>query len=180
MSGEHARPSTLFHFARVSEGCPAHAARRRHPFRRRLRGRILAYRDIEFLASETTGERGAGEGFLLLVHVRKVVGEIRYRRCAACARGVITGVDIDAVFRSTGLDTRALSHLRARHPGIAWQSTLTLRTTRGLLRRMRIPTSDVGGDVGAPCRTTGYAACGRSGRRPGVREDVRVGGRLDS
>ncbi|WP_329403894.1 hypothetical protein OG523_05690 [Streptomyces virginiae] len=151
MSAEHARPSRLFHFARGIEGCPAHAARRRHPFTRRLRGRILAYRDIEFVASETRCDRGADEGFLLLVHVGKVVGEIRYRRCAACARGVITGVDIDPVFRSTGLDTRALSHLRARHPGIAWRSTLTLRTTRGLLRRMRIPTSDAGADVGATC-----------------------------
>ncbi|GGX23238.1 hypothetical protein GCM10010353_42840 [Streptomyces chryseus] len=54
---------------------------------------------------------------------------------------MITGVDMDDRLRSTGLGTRALSHLRSRYPSITWRSTLTLRTTRELLRRMRIPTT---------------------------------------
>jgi hypothetical protein len=52
---------------------------------------------------------------------------------------VITGVDIDAHLHSTGIGTRAVSHLRSRHPGISWRSTLTMRTTRDLMRRMRVP-----------------------------------------
>lgn len=154
MSGDHARPTTggLFRSAPAPgpargpapEACPAHAATRRRAFGRRLRRRILAYRGIEFLTSHIPGEPGPGEECLLLVHTRKVVGQVHYRLCDVCAEGVITGVDIDAPFRSTGLGTRALSHLRSRHPGIAWRSTLTLRTTRDLLRRMRIPTAGPG------------------------------------
>ncbi|MFD9568682.1 hypothetical protein ACFWBI_02430 [Streptomyces sp. NPDC059982] len=156
MSGEHARPtSTLFHSAPEHEtATAAHAAKRRHTLRRRLRRRILAYSGIEFLTPDSseganTGT-GTGEERLLLVHDGSVVGRVRYHLCAACAEGVITGVEIDASFRSTGLDTRALSHLRARHPGVSWHSTLTRRTTRDLLRRMRIPTS-APGTPGALC-----------------------------
>ncbi|MFJ3963223.1 N-acetyltransferase [Streptomyces sp. NPDC090036] len=54
---------------------------------------------------------------------------------------MITSVDIDECFLSSGLGNRALAHLRSRHPGISWRSTLSLRTTRDLLRRMRIPAS---------------------------------------
>ncbi|KOX29129.1 hypothetical protein ADL06_13140 [Streptomyces sp. NRRL F-6491] len=79
-----------------------------------------------------------------MVHDRQVVGEVHYRTCAPCARGVITDVTLDERFHGSGLGTRALSHLRARHPGTAWRSTLTLRATRDLLRRMRIPTTDSG------------------------------------
>ncbi|MFG2617306.1 hypothetical protein ACGFXC_06750 [Streptomyces sp. NPDC048507] len=158
MSGEHARPtSTLFPSAPQDEtAAPAHAARRRHAFRRRLRRRILAYSGIEFLAPEPSALPGTGTGTgpgeecLLLLHSGGVVGRVRYHLCAACAEGVITGVEIDASFRSTGLDTRALSHLRASHPGVAWRSTLTRRTTRDLLRRMRIPAS-VPGAPGSVC-----------------------------
>ncbi|OKK15698.1 hypothetical protein AMK16_27270 [Streptomyces sp. CB00455] len=81
---------------------------------------------------------------MLLVHVRRVVGQVHYRRCTTCAEGVITGVDIDADFLGSGLPTRALSHLHSRHPGIIWRSTLTGRTTRDLLRRMRIPATPAG------------------------------------
>ncbi|WP_240805653.1 hypothetical protein [Streptomyces sp. A1547] len=106
---------------------------------RRLRRRILAYRDIEFLSTRIPGDPGPGQECLLLVHGRKVVGQIHYRLCTTCGEGVITGVDIDEHFLSSGLPTRALAHLRSRHPGTTWRSTLTLRTTRNLLRRMRIP-----------------------------------------
>lgn len=109
---------------------------------RRLRRRILAYRHIDLLSSHIPGDTGTGDEVLLLVHVRRVVGEVHYRMCPACAEAVITGVDIDAFFLGTGLDTRALSHLRARHPGLVWHSTLNLRGTRDLLRRSRILDGD--------------------------------------
>ncbi|MFD5145213.1 hypothetical protein [Streptomyces sp. NPDC058401] len=90
------------------------------------------------MSSQVPDSVGASEEVLLLVHVRKVVGEVQYRMCRTCAEAVITGVDMDARFRGTGLDTRALAHLRARHPGLAWHSTLNLRGTRDLLRRSRV------------------------------------------
>ncbi|MFD9357297.1 hypothetical protein [Streptomyces sp. NPDC060031] len=150
MSGFHARPAVV-RSAPETAASP-HAARhgRRGGFVKRLRLRILAYRDIEFLSSHIPGiTDGAGAGpqeeCLLLVRVRKVVGQVHYQTCADCGEGVITGVDIDEPFHSSGLDTRALSHLRSRHPDITWRSTLTRRTTRGVLRRMRIPaTTDTG------------------------------------
>ncbi|MGW7459948.1 hypothetical protein [Streptomyces sp. NPDC054797] len=148
MSGDHARPtSALFRAAPApAHEAPPRAARhgRREGFARRLRRRILAYRDIEFLSTRIPGESGPGQECLLLVHVRKVVGQVHYRLCTSCAEGVITGVDIDAHFLASGLPHRALSHLRSRHPGITWRSTLTGRTTRDLLRRMRIPTTCAG------------------------------------
>ncbi|MEU9256706.1 N-acetyltransferase [Streptomyces sp. NPDC048270] len=79
-----------------------------------------------------------------MVHVRKVVGQIHYRTCTTCGEGVITGIHIDHRLLPTGIGTRALSHLHSRHPGITWRSTLTLRTTPDLLRRMRIPVGTVG------------------------------------
>ncbi|MER6788442.1 hypothetical protein ABT330_28175 [Streptomyces sp. NPDC000658] len=82
---------------------------------------------------------GAGEECLLLVHIRKVVGQVTYRACDECAEGVIIDVVLDEPFRDCGLGTRALSHLRSRHPGVTWRTTLETRLTRGLLRRMRIP-----------------------------------------
>ncbi|WP_167161900.1 hypothetical protein [Streptomyces sp. MBT27] len=121
---------------------------------RRLRRRLFAYRDIEFLSTHVPGAPGPcssgprsaapGEERLLLVHIRRVVGEIHYRTCGQCAAGMITGIDIDEDLHRTGLDTRALSHLRSRHPGISWHSTRALRTRRDLLRRMRIPTVRAG------------------------------------
>ncbi|WP_234323832.1 GNAT family N-acetyltransferase [Streptomyces sp. NRRL F-2580] len=82
---------------------------------------------------------------LLLVHIRKVVGQVHYRICPECAEGVITGVALEERFRDTGLGTRALSHLSSRHPGVSWRSTLNLRATRDLLRRMRVPTTSTAG-----------------------------------
>ncbi|MET9463752.1 hypothetical protein ABZY44_02815 [Streptomyces sp. NPDC006544] len=153
MSGLHARPALVR--SAPETAVSSHAARhgRRGGFARRLRRRILAYRDIEFLSSHIPGTStgtGLQEECLLLVHIRKVVGQVHYRACADCGQGVITGVDIDQPFHSSGLDTRALSHLRSRHPDLTWRSTLTRRTTRDLLRRMRIPTADVA-DTGCAC-----------------------------
>lgn len=159
MHGQHARPtgSTLFGSASTARGSAPGQTGAKHSRRGRITGRfrrrILAYRAIEFLSTHIPDGPGSGPGeeCLLLVHIRQVVGQVHYRMCADCARGVITAVAIDRRFHSTGLGTRALSHLRSRHPGIAWRSTLSMRTTRDLLRRMRIPatTSD------APCPHTG-------------------------
>ncbi|MFF8382090.1 hypothetical protein [Streptomyces kanasensis] len=145
MHGQHARPtSTLFGPAcGVRTPTPAQAGAkhsRRDRISGRLRRRILAYRAIDFLSTHIPEHSGPGEECLLLVHIRQVVGQIHYRICPDCAQGVITAIVIDERFHSTGLGTRALSHLRSRHPGLAWRSTLSMRTTRDLLRRMRIPT----------------------------------------
>ncbi|MGW0117823.1 hypothetical protein [Streptomyces sp. NPDC003327] len=96
------------------------------------------------------GPSGTGEERLMLVHARQVVGQISYRICSTCARGVITTVVIDERFHGCGLGTRALSHLRSRHPGTVWHSTTPQRATRDLLRRMRIPVRP----SGEPCPHT--------------------------
>ncbi|MFF3319923.1 hypothetical protein ACFYV5_31085 [Streptomyces sp. NPDC003035] len=121
---------------------------RRSGITARVRRRLLAYRAIEFSSTHLLGDPGPGEECLLLVHIRQVVGQVRYRMCPECAQGVITAVTIDERFHSTGLGTRALSHLRSRHPGITWRSTLSRRVPRDLLRRMRIP--DLTGPSAAP------------------------------
>ncbi|GGY90090.1 hypothetical protein [Streptomyces avidinii] len=142
MSGDHARSTSALFRSAPQPGAPPYAARqgrRREGLGRRLRRRIRAYRDIEFLSTHIPGDPSPGQECLLLVHVRKVVGQVHYQICTACGTGVITGVDIDEYFLSSGLGNRALAHLRSRHPGISWRSTLNLRTTRDLLRRMCIP-----------------------------------------
>lgn len=111
----------------------------------RLRRRLLVYRSIEFLSSSVPGGTRPDEECLLLVHIRKVVGQVRYRLCDHCEEGVITDVTLEERFRSTGLGTRALSHLRSRHPSVRWRSTLNLRATRDLLRRMSIPATGATG-----------------------------------
>ncbi|MFF9287178.1 hypothetical protein [Streptomyces griseosporeus] len=155
MYGQHARPASSSEFgtASVAETSPAgHGAKhsRRGRLTGHLRRRILAYRAIEFLSTHIPDNPGPGEECLLLVHIRQVVGRVQYRICTNCAQGVITAVVIDERFLSTGLGTRALSHLRSRHPGLAWRSTLHKRTTRDLLRRMRIPTTH----AATPCPHT--------------------------
>ncbi|MFD0141479.1 MULTISPECIES: hypothetical protein [unclassified Streptomyces] len=153
MYGQHARPtsSSLFGPASASEAsAPGHTGAkysRRSRLTGRLRRRILVYRAIDFLSTHIPDTSGPGEECLLLVHIRQVVGRVEYRICTDCAQGVITAVVIDERFHNTGLGTRALSHLRSRHPGLAWRSTLRKRTTRDLLRRMRIPTTT----SAAPC-----------------------------
>ncbi|MEU2118150.1 hypothetical protein ABZ567_21510 [Streptomyces sp. NPDC016459] len=155
MHGQHARPtSTLFGPAPTAQTPPSGRAGAKHSRRGRLVGRLhrrlLAYRAIDFLSTHIPDHSGPGEECLLLVHGRQVVGQVQYRICADCAQGVITAITLDERFCSTGLDTRALSHLRSRHPGVAWRSTLSRRTTRDLLRRMRIPTIP----VDTPCPHT--------------------------
>lgn len=145
MHGHHARPTSRGLIGRASTAepePPGHVGAkhiRRGRRTGRLRRRVLAYRAIEFQSTHIPDGPGPGDECLLLVHTRQVVGQVRYRVCADCARGVISAVVIDERFRSTGLGTRALSHLRSRHPGLTWRSTLRMRTTRDLLRRMRIP-----------------------------------------
>ncbi|MET9958112.1 GNAT family N-acetyltransferase [Streptomyces sp. NPDC006326] len=146
MHGQHARPtSTLFGPASHDQTPAPEQDGARHSRRGRLTGRlrrrILAYRSIELLSSRLPGDSSPGEECLLLVHIRKVVGQVHYRICTHCAQGVITGVALEERFRNTGLGTRALSHLRSRHPGVSWCSTLNLRATRDLLGRMRVPTT---------------------------------------
>ncbi|MFD6109169.1 hypothetical protein ACFWG0_03545 [Streptomyces yangpuensis] len=168
MSGDHARStSALFRSAPGPEAPHAARHRRRGRLGRWWRRRILAYRDIEFLSTHIPGDPGPGQECLLLVHVRKIVGQVHYRICTDCGQGLITGIDIDGNLVSSGLGNRALSHLRARHPGMSWRSTLSLRTTRDLLRRMRIPAASA--DV--PCvhgltAADPAATAGSHGRRP--------------
>ncbi|MFE9404221.1 hypothetical protein ACFYNY_20980 [Streptomyces sp. NPDC006530] len=147
MHGHHARPAnSLFGLISAtgssSDGRAGvkHSGPGRFRFTGRLRRRILAYRAIDFLSTHIPGASGPGEECLLLVHIRQVVGQIHYQYCDRCAEGIITAVTIDERFRSAGLGTRALSHLRSCHPRITWASTPNSRITRDLLRRMRIPT----------------------------------------
>ncbi|MFI1927041.1 MULTISPECIES: hypothetical protein [unclassified Streptomyces] len=141
-SDAHGRPGTR-------EGASPRRAEGRHRRTGRRGGRwhrrLLAYRAVELLPSSSP-EGGAGEECLLLVHIRKVVGRVTYRACDECAEGVITGVVLDEPFRDCGLGTRALSHLRSRHPDVTWRTTLDTRLTRDLLRRMRIPRAAVAGN----------------------------------
>jgi hypothetical protein len=115
----------LFGPASTARKPPRSGARhsRRGRLTGRLRRRILAYRAIEFLSTHLPDHSGPGEECLLLVHGRQVVGQVHYRLCTGCAQGVITAITLDERFHSTGLGTRALSHLRSRHPGVAWRST---------------------------------------------------------
>ncbi|GAA0455183.1 hypothetical protein ACFQ2B_39705 [Streptomyces stramineus] len=143
MHGRHARPTSILIGTAPATGRQHRPRAARHSRRgqvtSRLRRRILAYRAIDFLSSHIPGDPHPGEEYLLLVHIRRVVGQVHYRICTDCAEAVITDVVIEEPFQHTGLGTRALSHLRSRHPGTAWRSTLSRRTTRDLLRRMRIP-----------------------------------------
>ncbi|MFD3724792.1 N-acetyltransferase [Streptomyces sp. NPDC058671] len=50
-----------------------------------------------------------------------------------------TSTLLDERFLGSGPGTRALSHVRSRHPGLAWPGTLRMRTTGDPLRRTRIP-----------------------------------------
>ncbi|MEV4943140.1 hypothetical protein [Streptomyces zaomyceticus] len=145
MQGHHSRlkstastPSTAVRSASGSAG--AKHARHGSGLAARLRRRIRACTAVEFLSTHIPGTTGLGEECLLLVNVRHVVGQVRYRFCPTCTRGVITTLTISEPFRDTGLGTRALSHLRARHPGTTWLSTARTDVVEDdLLLRMRIP-----------------------------------------
>ncbi|MEU1124750.1 hypothetical protein ABZ371_14560 [Streptomyces sp. NPDC005899] len=147
MQGSHAQPAPHsllgmpLRGAHAAESLPPRGGAGRHRLRRRRRGawhrRLLAYREVELVQAQGRGSDEAQ--CLLLVHVRKVVGQVTFRLCASCAEGVITDVLIEKQFHHSGLGTRALSHLRARHPGVVWRTTLDRRVTRDLMRRMRVP-----------------------------------------
>ncbi|MFG3118006.1 N-acetyltransferase [Streptomyces sp. NPDC048197] len=76
---------------------------------------------------------------LLLVYIRRVVGEVTYEVCELCASGLITQVRVASPLQDSGLGTRAVAHLRARYPDVTWRSCLTQRMTRDLAHRMRLP-----------------------------------------
>ncbi|KDQ65567.1 N-acetyltransferase [Streptomyces halstedii] len=127
--------------------------------------RLLAYREVELVRSPSPD--GGDAQCLLLVHVRKVVGQVDYRLCSSCAEGVITGVFLEERFRRSGLGTRALSHLRVRYPGLVWRTTVDRRLTRDLMRRMRVVRhSGDGGCRHAPADGTRVRAV-RERRDPG-------------
>lgn len=120
---------------------PRHRRRPRHsrPDRRRgkLHRRLLAYRDVEIFHSPAPASERAQS--LLLVYIRRVVGEVTYEVCERCGSGVITQVHVATPLQDSGLGTRAVSHLRACYPDVAWHSCLTQRMTRDLAHRMRLP-----------------------------------------
>ncbi|MGW4748239.1 hypothetical protein ACWEPR_25910 [Streptomyces sp. NPDC004290] len=143
MHGRHARlrstPSIPTTAASSASG-PSRARHARHDgLAVRLRRRIRAYTAVEFFSTHIPGTTGPGGECLFLVHERQVVGQVRYRFCPACTRGVITAITISDPFHDAGLGTRALSHLRARHPGTTWHSTARTEAEDDLLLRMRIP-----------------------------------------
>ncbi|MEU6127020.1 N-acetyltransferase [Streptomyces sp. NPDC047123] len=76
---------------------------------------------------------------LLLVYTRRIVGHLTYEVCEQCASGVITEVHVVAPLQSSGLGTRAISHLRSCYPDVTWRSRLPQRMTRDLAHRMRLP-----------------------------------------
>ncbi|MFE5243461.1 hypothetical protein ACFRBN_25230 [Streptomyces sp. NPDC056627] len=145
MLGSHARPVTYPLHSRSlpapgAARTPAHHGREgRHRLPGHPKGawhrRVLAYRQIELVQSSG---RSADDRCLLLVLVRKVVGHVEFRLCDSCSEGLITEVSIEKRFHRSGLGTRALSHLRARYPGVVWRTTLDRRVTRDLMRRMRV------------------------------------------
>ncbi|MFD3700338.1 hypothetical protein ACFWUZ_30135 [Streptomyces sp. NPDC058646] len=140
MSEVLSRPKNPFTRPAHSPADPSFEARRgrRAGFRARLQRRIRAQRDIDILSPYVPGAGDVTEECLLLVHVRKVVGQISYRTCTACAEGVITAVDIDEPYHSSRprLNTRVLSHLRFRHPHLTWHDTTAGHSTRNLLHRL--------------------------------------------
>lgn len=91
-----------------------------------------------FHSPAPTSERAQS---LLLVYIRRVVGEVTYEVCEHCASGVITQVHVATPLQDSGLGTRAVSHLRACYPDITWRCCLPQRMTRDLARRMRLPNS---------------------------------------
>ncbi|MFI0908331.1 N-acetyltransferase [Streptomyces sioyaensis] len=94
-----------------------------------------------FHSPAPTSERAQS---LLLVYIRRVVGEVTYEVCEHCASGVITQVDVATPLQDSGLGTRAVAHLRACYPDVTWRSCLAQRMTRDLAPRMRLPNDGAG------------------------------------
>ncbi|MFJ2022567.1 hypothetical protein ACIODW_01975 [Streptomyces sp. NPDC087897] len=73
---------------------------------------------------------------MLLVHHRKVVGEISYRLCTRCPAGLLTTTRIVIPLPERSVARRVLSHLRFRHPDRTWlPSASPARTGRNLRGR---------------------------------------------
>lgn len=121
---------------------------------------MLAYRDVEIFHSPAATSEWAQS--LLLVYIRRVVGEVTYEVCEICANGVITQVHVATPLQDSGLGTRAVAHLRACYPDVTWRSCLTQRMTRDLAHRMRLPNDRSGCRVhtshALPPRATGHRA----------------------
>lgn len=98
--------------------------------------RVLAYRSVDLVRS--VAPEGGAVQCVLLVHIRKVVGRVTFEVCPRCSRGLITDLVVESRFQRSGLGWRALSHVRTCYPGFAWGTTLERRSTRGMLRRMRV------------------------------------------
>ncbi|MBT2470102.1 hypothetical protein J7E97_20030 [Streptomyces sp. ISL-66] len=105
----------------------------------RLRRRYQIGREVTFCVAPIPDGPDSSGHCLLFVHVRKIVGLLPYRVCLACAQAVITDIANDEHLRTASLATRTLAHLRFRHPGMAWSSTLDLTATCGLTRGVRLP-----------------------------------------
>ncbi|KPI20601.1 hypothetical protein OV450_0067 [Actinobacteria bacterium OV450] len=146
MQAQHARLKSTLSGPAPTVPSPSRSAGGKHArhggLTARLRRRLLAYKAVDFLSTHIPDTSGPGEECLLLVNVRQVVGQVRYRFCPSCACGVIIAITINKPFRNTGLGTRALSHLRARHPGTTWLSApdTGVGIEDDLLLRMRMPT----------------------------------------
>ncbi|WP_405637948.1 hypothetical protein OG543_25995 [Streptomyces sp. NBC_01178] len=98
-------------------------ARRRRPgalrrrwARTRRRARTLAA--LEWASCPPRD--GADEHRLLLVHHRKVVGEVSYRLCTRCPAGQWTTTRLATPLPERPVARRVLSHLRFRHPDRTW------------------------------------------------------------
>ncbi|MFI0240585.1 hypothetical protein [Streptomyces sp. NPDC016845] len=132
----------------------------RHARARRRRGklhrRLLAYRDVRIVHSPAPA---ASADSLLLVYTRRIVGRLTYEVCEECASGVITEMYVASPLQDSGLGMRAVAHLRACYPDVAWRSRLTRRTTRDLVHRMRLPYTET-------ARTCAHKEAGQA---PGIR-----------
>ncbi|MFI0786184.1 hypothetical protein ACH4Q6_11365 [Streptomyces lydicus] len=98
---------------------------------------MFAYRDVVIFHSPDPASTQAQS--LLLVYIRRVVGEVTYEVCDLCGSGVISRVNVASPLQDSGLGTRAVAHLRACYPDVTWRSRLTQRMTRALAHRMCLP-----------------------------------------
>ncbi|MFK0261394.1 hypothetical protein ACIQU1_08685 [Streptomyces angustmyceticus] len=130
--------------------------------RGKLHRRLLAYRDVVIFHSPAPASEQAQS--LLLVYVRRVVGEVTYEVCDHCASGVITQVHVSTPLQDSGLGTRAVSHLRACYPDITWRCSLPQRMTRDLAHRMRLPNNRAGLDCPHLRNAAAANSRGRKGR----------------
>ncbi|MFH9611036.1 hypothetical protein [Streptomyces sp. NPDC017448] len=95
---------------------------------------------------------------MLLVHHRKVVGEISYRLCTRCPAGQWTTTRLATPLPERPVARRVLSHLRFRHPDRTWLPSMPpARTGRG----------GRGSTLGRPALCPGHADARHSFLREG-------------